>query len=125
MTTLRPLKDSILFKWVDADEQEVTLSSGIVLQRTLNVNRNRWGIIIAVGPLSTAKVGEYILCDKAAEAYGAKHPDSPQDQRDSKRDVWRVRDSDVLCVTTHKDVTMPLNDDRKHTRVDDWETLNG
>ncbi len=125
MTTLKPLKDSILFIWLDADEFETTTSSGIVLQRTLNTARNRWGKIIAVGPLSTAKVGEYILCDNHVEAYGAKHPDSPQNERNEKRDVWRVRDENVICVTSDYNVTLPLNDSRKHTRVDDWETMNG
>jgi co-chaperonin GroES (HSP10) len=123
MTTLRTFKDNILFTWVDAQEQEVTLASGIVLQRKLDKNRDRWGVIIAVGPLSTATVGEYILPDSHVEAYGAKHPDSNQDVRDSVSDVWRVRDENVLCVSNDISVTTPFNSDRQHTKVKDWETL--
>ena len=124
MTTLRPLKDNILFTWLDGEEDETTTASGIVLTRDLNKERNRWGRIIAVGPHSTARVGEFILCDNHVEPYGAKHPDDKRTDRNEARDVWRVRDENVLCVTDDYNVTMPLNDGRDHTKMKDWETLN-
>lgn len=121
---LKPLYDSILFTWLDADEVEYVLESGIILQRSLDAHRERWGKVIAVGPLSTAKVGEYILPDRHVEPYGAKHPEASQDVRNSTTDVWRVRDNDVLCVTDDYHMTKPMNSDRKHTKVTDWETLD-
>ena len=117
MTTLTPLRDSILFVWLDAEESETKTTSGIVLKRDLNKNRNRWGRIIAVGPLSQAKVGEYICPDSHVEAWGAKHPDSNQELRDSASDIWRVRDENVLVLSSDYNDTLPLNDNREHTGV--------
>lgn len=122
-TILKPFKDNILFQWLDGTETETVHSSGIILTRDLRKDRNRWGIIIAVGPLSTAKVGEYILPDSHVEAYGAKHPDAQQDVRNEKTEVWRVRDENVLLVTSDYMSTMPLSDSRVHTKVEKWEDL--
>lgn len=113
---LKPLKDNILFQWIDDFEQETTLASGIVLQRSLNKERNRWGQIIAVGPLSQAKVGEYILPADHVEAYGAHC-------EDVKEQIWRVRDENVLLLSTDYNHTEPLNDTRSHTDLKKWTDL--
>lgn len=117
MSILKPLKDNILFTWLDAEEDDRTTASGIIISKELSGSKNRWGRIIAVGPLSNAKVGEFILCESEVEAWGAKHPDDPRCNRDPKYDVWRVRDENVIAVTSDYNVTLPIADNRKHTGV--------
>lgn len=124
MTILKPLSDNILFVWLDSLHKEYTLPSGIILQRTLSKQRQRWGQIIAVGPNSTAKVGEYVLPDSHVEPYGAKHPDiENQELRNETTDIWRIRDENVFCVTSDYTLTQPMNSDYVHTKIQNWETL--
>ena len=98
---LKVVNDNILFVWIDKHEMETVTEGGIILQRTLSRDRNRWGQIVAVGPLSSARVGEYVLPYDAVEPYGCNY---------NGYEIWRTTDEHVLAVTEDINVALPLND---------------
>lgn len=105
-TTLRALNDNILFTWIDDQEEEFTTSFGLVIQRKTDRSRPRWGRVISVGPLSTAKVGEYILPENVPDPYGGFY------EIDGKLvEVWRTTDAMTIAVTDDKSITETMNAD--------------
>ena len=106
MTDLKTWGTNILFTWCDEETAEFTTSFGLVIQRKLDKTRPRWGKIIAVGSLSTAVAGEYLLPENVPEPYGAHH------EIDSKLvEVWRTTDERTICVTDDITATYCLNGD--------------
>ena len=59
-----------LFVWVDELEDFFEHSSGLIIRRTLDRSRPRWGKVVVAHPTSSVQVGEYILPEAAHDYFG-------------------------------------------------------
>lgn len=97
MATLHPLKDNIMFQFLDETAgskgkfTDRKTESGIVLP-TLDSSQKlpRWGRVVAAGPKSAVKPGEFILIEALMWTYGVEL----EDQK-----YWKTEDSKVMMVT--------------------------
>ena len=95
MTTLKPLNDVIIFQFIDEIMgrkrafNDVT-ESGIVVVGAATLQTNpRWGKVVASGPDSGVKPGEYILVEGLQWTTDFKIDDEKH---------WKTEDSKVLAV---------------------------
>ena len=100
-TTLHPITDTIVFTWVDEQEDEFVTTSGIVVKRTLDKTRQRWGLVVAVGPLSQAVAGQYILPANANNPFGGVY---------CGLELWACKDKDVIVMSDDKTITQVTNE---------------
>ncbi len=100
MTTLTPLRDVVLFQFLDETSgtkgrfEDRTLASGIIIAPTASRQKvHRWGRVYAVGPEAAPDltVGQYILIEALMWMEGVKLDDGTK--------VWKTDPSKVLLVT--------------------------
>lgn len=95
MTTLNPLRDVILFEFIDETSgmqrsfTDVTKSGIIIAHAPSQQKIARWGRVLAVGPESGVKVGEYVLIE-ALQWTTRTEVDGLI--------IWKTEDSRVLAV---------------------------
>ncbi len=99
MTTLRPLRNNIIFQFLDETAgskgafTESTIS-GIIIPRTNSTQKvHRWARVVAAGPDSEVAPGDYILIESLMWMEGVKLDDEK---------VWKTDDSKVLAVTNDR-----------------------
>jgi co-chaperonin GroES (HSP10) len=98
MTTIRPLKNYIMFQFLDEAagpqgklQDRKYGESGIIIP-TLDSSQKlpRWGKVLAAGPEAAVMVGEYILIEGLQWSFGTKVNDIK---------MWKTDDSKVIMVT--------------------------
>lgn len=98
MTTIKPLKNNIMFKFLD----ETAGSKGKFNERTKGLivlptgldsaqKQPRWAEVIAVGPEAAVEVGEYIYIEALQWTFGT--------EVDGVK-MWKTDDSKVILATT-------------------------
>lgn len=93
---LRPLKNSILFSFIDDAAGGMFIpktKSGILLtNQNMDVQRGpRWGRVLAVGPKCVdVKIRDLILIDALKWTTGFKHDDV---------NIWKTDESNVMAIT--------------------------
>lgn len=99
MTTIRPLKNNIMFKFLDETAgskgafTESTLS-GIIIPRTNSTQKvARWAEVIAAGPDTEVVPGDFILIESLMWMEAVKVDDQK---------MWKTDDSKVLAVTNDR-----------------------
>lgn len=106
MTTLRPLGNTVLFKFLDVTEgskgqfSERTRGGLIIPTLQSTQKQQRWGQITGLGPLAESEglaVGEFILIEALMWSNGI-------DIEDEK--IWKTDPSKILCVTTDESLTV-------------------
>jgi co-chaperonin GroES (HSP10) len=105
MTSLQPLNNSILFKFLDetktSDGKFVERSRSSIIIGSVRGNQTsepRWGEVIAIGPkvLDTA-VGEFILIEAGKWTIGVDFQDEGK--------VWKTDEGCVMLSTTDLSAT--------------------
>ena len=95
-------EDSIVFCWIDELETEWQHSSGIVIARTLDRKKDRWGKVLKVHPsIKDIKYGDYILPEKTHEPFGGVW---------EGLEIWMTYSKDITLVTPDKSFTETLNE---------------
>lgn len=97
MATIRPLKNTVMFEFLDATagskgEFRPVTQSGIVLVPSVSEQKKaRWGRVLALGPdCVELSVGDFILVEALMWMEGTK----VEGQR-----MWKTDDSKILAVT--------------------------
>lgn len=97
MTTLRPLRNTVMFRFLDSSGGAKgrftdTHSSGIVLVPSISSQKShRWGEVLAVGPdCYGLEIGDYILIESLMWMEGT--------EIDGQK-MWKTDDSKILAVT--------------------------
>ena len=96
MTTIRPLRNNVIFKFLDERTNELGAFiekslSGIIIPRTKSTQKvHRWGVVVAAGPVAEVIEGDYILIEGLMWMEGVKVDDEM---------VWKTDDSKILAVT--------------------------
>lgn len=96
MTVIRPLNNNVMFQFLEETggakgRFHATTKSGIILATGADhQKRNKWGVVLAAGPKTTVKPGEYILIEslmwmEGTEVDGVK--------------MWKTDDTKILAVT--------------------------
>ena len=96
-STIKPLRNNILFIFLDETSgpkgkfTDRKTKEGIILPILDSTQKHpRWGKVLAVGPDTTVKVGEYILIEGLQWTFGVKLDDVK---------MWKTDDSRVIVVT--------------------------
>ncbi|WP_407305379.1 hypothetical protein [Acinetobacter sp.] len=105
-TTVFPLKDHIMFQFLDETGgskgkfTDRTLASGIIIP-TVDSSQKlpRWGRVMAVGPKSSVSIGQYVLVEALMWTYGT--------EVDGQK-MWKTDDSKVLMVTDDEESTQGM-----------------
>jgi len=102
-TQVIPLNDNIMFQFLDETGgakgkfTERSLLSGIIIPTVDSSQKQpRWGKVVAVGPDSAVKVGEFILITALMWTYGT--------ELDGEK-MWKTEDAKVLMVTDDEAIT--------------------
>ena len=100
MTQVFPIKNHIMFQFMDETGgskgkfSDRATSSGIIIAQTdMQQKLPRWGRVVAVGPESEVKVGEFVLIEALMWTYGT--------EIDGEK-MWKTDDSRVMMVTTEE-----------------------
>lgn len=105
MTTIvHPLRDNIIFRFLDETGggkgkfSDRVLTSGIIIAQTdMQQKQPRWGEVLAVGPESTIKVGEYVLVNALMWTYGT--------EIDGQK-MWKTDDGQLIFATDDINLTV-------------------
>jgi co-chaperonin GroES (HSP10) len=105
MTTIvHPLRDNIIFRFLDETGggkgkfSDRVLTSGIIIAQTdMQQKQPRWGEVLAVGPDSTIKVGEYVLVNALMWTYGT--------EIDGQK-MWKTDDGQLIFATDDINLTI-------------------
>lgn len=105
MTTIvHPLRDNIIFRFLDETGggkgkfSDRVLASGIIIAQTdMQQKQPRWGEVLAVGPDSTIKVGEYVLVNALMWTYGT--------EIDGQK-MWKTDDGQLIFATDDINLTI-------------------
>ena len=95
MTTVNPLRDTIIFQFIDETsglQRSFTekTASGIIIQQAASLQKvARWGEVVAVGPDSGVNPGEFVLIE------GLQW--TPRTEIDGDP-YWKTDDSRILAV---------------------------
>ena len=99
-TIVHPLNDKIMFQFLDdtggakGKFSDRTLASGIIIaQSEMKQKQPRWGEVLAVGPESSVKVGEYILIEGLMWTFGT--------EIDGQK-MWQTDEDKIIFVTDNK-----------------------
>jgi len=95
--TLLPLKSNVMFQFLDETAgakgrfTDRKTESGIIIP-TLDSSQKlpRWGKVIAAGPESEVKEGEYILIEALMWSFGIEFEGEK---------IWKTDDSKIMMVT--------------------------
>lgn len=105
-TTLHPLKNSIMFEFLDETggskgkfTDRATSSGIIIAQADQQQKLPRWGKVIAVGPKSAVKVGEFVLIEALMWTFGTEV---------NNQKMWKTDDSRVMMVTDNIEDTVGM-----------------
>lgn len=97
MTTIRPLKNNVMFRFLDhtggaKGRFTDTLRSGIIMVPGVAHQKvHRWGEVLALGPdCAGLAVGDYILIEALMWMEGTKVEGVP---------MWKTDDTKILAVT--------------------------
>lgn len=97
MTTIRPLKNNVIFKFLEDTFGakgafiEKATAMGIIIPATNSTQKvARWGQVVAAGPEADLQPGDYILIEALMWMEGVKVDDEK---------VWKTDSSKVLAVT--------------------------
>ncbi|MBT9138551.1 MAG: hypothetical protein DDT31_01117 [Syntrophomonadaceae bacterium] len=104
MTTIHPLRNNIIFKFLDSTSgskgafTEAPVSR-IIIPRTNNTQKvSRWAQVVAAGPNSEVVPGDFILIEALMWMEGVKLDNDK---------VWKTDDSKVLAVTKDRASCQP------------------
>ena len=91
-TKLQPINDTVVFYWVDDSSLEFQTTSGIIIQRALSKNKDRWGEVVAIGPQVTqVSIGEFIVPEKVNNPFGALF---------NGLELWACLEENIIMATT-------------------------
>jgi len=103
-TLVHPLNDNIMFRFLDETgggkgkfADRATPSGIIIAQTDMQQKLPRWGEVLAVGPDSTIKVGEYILVNALMWTYGT--------EIDGQK-MWKTDDGQIIFATDDHKLTI-------------------
>lgn len=99
---LRAIDNAVIYAWIDELEDEFVLQSGIAIARTLDRTRPRWGKVVAVGPESLVKVGQYVLPENTHDCFGAVY---------NGLELWKTYDEWVVLASSDPKITQTMNGD--------------
>lgn len=104
MNILEPVGDTVLC--VDADFEETTLTSGVVVQRTLGKVHgatDRWFKVFAVGPdVENINPGQWVLVEKSKWTVGIEVEDARFDTDNHRKKIWKVDINGCLLISDEK-----------------------
>jgi hypothetical protein len=91
-TKLEAINDTVVFYWVDDESLEFKTGAGIIIQRNLRKDRDRWGCVVSTGPKVTqVAVGEYILPEKVNNPFGAVY---------QGLEVWATAEENIILASS-------------------------
>lgn len=108
MTTLRPFKNNIMFRFLDetgGSKGKFTdrkTSSGIIIPTLESSQKNpRWGEVLAVGPDAQVEVGEFVLIEALQWSFGTKIDGVKMWKTDDARVLFATKDTNDIYKTEY------------------------
>lgn len=105
MSTLRPLRNTVLFRFLDETggsrgEFSERTRSGLIIPKLQSTQKGeRWGKVVAVGPdVAGVEVGEFILIEPMM---WTNHEVFEGEK------IWKTNDEKILLVTDDESQTVP------------------
>lgn len=94
-------KNSIMFIWMDELEDEFTHSSGLVIQKNLAKDKERWGQVV-ISSIPDLLPGDFIVVSDVHEPFGCVL---------NGLEHWMTYEKDVVLSTKDKSLTNNLAGD--------------